>query len=196
MFRKILIQLLLFVILFAIIGYTFFSYFKKKDNLKDVNIENIGKIEPQIDEDTGTVIKDLRYSFTDLKGNVYLLVSKFGEVDLKNPDKIFMTNVIATINLVDTEPIKIVSKHANYNKSSHETSFFENVVVTHLMHNATSDNLDISFINNIATMYNNVIYNKPGTELIADKLEIDLITKNSRIYMYNEYERIKIIDKQ
>ncbi len=66
----------------------------------------------------------------------------------------------------------------------------------HLIHKATSENLDISFINNTALMYNNIIYNKPGTQLTADRLEIDLITKNSKILMDNQYERIKIIDKK
>ena len=68
--------------------------------------------------------------------------------------------------------------------------------MTHLIHKATSENLDISFSNNIALMYNNIIYNKPGTQLTADRLEIDLITKNSKIFMDNQYERIKIIDKK
>ena len=56
-----------------------------------------------------------------------------------------MTNVVATIYLVDSSPVKITSKHANYNKINHETSFFENVKMTHLIHKATSENLDISF---------------------------------------------------
>ena len=44
-------------------------------------------------------------------------------------------------------------------------------------------------------MYNNIIYNKPGTELFADRLEIDLLTKNSKIFMDNNSEKIKIINK-
>ena len=107
-----------------------------------------------------------------------------------------MTNVAATIYLIDSSPVKITSKYANYNKINHETSFFENVEVAHLIHKATSENLDISFSNNLALMYNNIIYNKPGTKLKADRLEIDLVTKNSKIFMDNEFEKIKIIDKQ
>ena len=108
----------------------------------------------------------------------------------------FMTNVKAIVYLKNSAPINIVSKYANYNKVSHETNFFENVEVTHLIHKATSENLDISFSNNTALMYNNIIYNKPGTQLTADRLEIDLITKNSKVFMDNQYERIKIIDKK
>ena len=44
-------------------------------------------------------------------------------------------------------------------------------------------------------MYNNVIYKKPGTKLTADRLNIDLVTKNSKIFMDNKSEKIKIIEK-
>ena len=123
-------------------------------------------------------------------------MSKVGKIDINNPDKIFMTNVVATIYLVDSSPLKITSNYANYNKINHETSFFENVNMTHLIHKATSENLDISFNDNLASMYNNIVYNKPGTNLKADRLEIDLITKNSKIFMDNKTEKIKIIDKK
>ena len=108
----------------------------------------------------------------------------------------FMTNVKALIHLKNSPPIKIVSKYANYNKIDHETNFFENVELTHLVHKATSENLDISFNSNKASMYKNIIYNKPGTQLTADRLEIDLITKNTKIFMDNKSKKIKIIDKK
>ena len=196
MYKKILIQFLLLIILFTIIFSTFFLYFNKKENLKISNLPIVEEKDSLIDDKTGTLIKDINYSFSDSSGNYYELLSGFGIVDINNSDKIFMTNVVATIYLVDSSPVKITSKHANYNKINHETSFFENVKVTHLIHKATSENLDISFKNNIASMYNNIVYNKPGTKLKADRLEIDLITKNSKIFMDNKTEKIKIIDKK
>ena len=196
MYKKILIQLLLLIILFTIIFSTFFLYFKKKENLKESNLPIIKEKKSLIDDETGTLIKDINYSFYDSAGNYYELLSEVGKVDINNSDKIFMTDVVATIYLVDSSPVKITSKHANYNKINHETSFFENVKVIHLVHKATSENLDISFTENVASMYNNIVYNKPGTKLKADRLEIDLITKNSRIFMDNKTEKIKIIDKK
>ena len=164
--------------------------------LKISNLPIFKEKESLIDDETGTLIKDINYSFSDSSGNYYELLSKVGKVDINNSDKIFMTNVVATIYLVDSSPVKITSKYANYNKINHETSFFENVKVTHLIHKATSENLDISFNDNLASMYNNIVYNKPGTNLKADRLEIDLITKNSKIFMDNKTEKIKIIDKK
>ena len=196
MYKKILIQFLLLITIFIIVFSTFFLYFNKKEKLKTSNLPITKEKESLIDDETGTLIKDISYSFSDLSGNYYELLSEVGKVDINNSDKIFMTDVVATIYLVDSSPIKITSKYANYNKINHETSFFENVKVTHLIHKATSENLDISFNDNLASMYNNIVYNKPGTNLKADRLEIDLITKNSKIFMDNKTEKIKIIDKK
>ena len=196
MYKKILIQFLLLITIFIIVFSTFFLYFNKKEKLEASNLPITKEKESLIDDETGTLIKDINYSFSDSSGNYYELLSEVGKVDINNSDKIFMTDVVATIYLVDSSPIKITSKYANYNKINHETSFFENVKVTHLIHKATSENLDISFNDNLASMYNNIVYNKPGTNLKADRLEIDLITKNSKIFMDNKTEKIKIIDKK
>ena len=196
MYKKIIIQLLLLAVLLVVITSFFYIYFEKKENFKEKNKTTIKNVESKIDDETGTLIKDIIYTFSDESENYYELFAEHGKVDIKDSEKMFMTNVKATIYLKNSAPINIVSKYANYNKVNHETNFFENVEVTHLIHKATSENLDILFNNNIALMYNNIIYNKPGTQLTADRLEIDLITKNSKIFMDNQYERIKIIDKK
>ena len=43
---------------------------------------------------------------------------------------------------------------------------------------------------NLVRMSRNVVYKKPGYNLSADILEIDLITKNIKIYMMNEYKKV------
>ena len=196
MYKKILIQFLLLTTIFIIVFSTFFLYFNKKEKLKASSLPIIKEKESLINDETGTLIKDINYSYYDTSGNYYELLSEVGKIDINNSDKIFMTNVVATIYLVDSSPVKITSKYGNYDKINHETSFFENVKVTHLIHKATSENLDISFNDNLASMYNNIIYNKPGTNLKADRLEIDLITKNSKIFMDNKTEKIQIIDNK
>ena len=195
--KKTLIQFFLLLVLFSIIFFTFFSYFYKKENAENIIDTHLQKkkIETEINNETGTLINDINYTFSDAKGNNYQLFSEFGKVNIDNPNIVFMTNVTATIYLTGSSPVKITSKFANYNKLDHETNFFENVKLTYVNHEATSQNLDLSFKNNLASMYNNIIYKKPGTKLTADRLNIDLITKNSRIFMDNKYEKIKIINK-
>ena len=194
--KKTLIQFLLLLLLLSIVAYTFFFYFYKKENLKENKVQISKSAEPEINDETASLIKGISYSFNDPNGNSYQILSEFGKIDLEKPESMFMTNVVATIKLNDSNPVTIVSKFANYNKTNHETNFFENVEVTHLIHKANSENLDISFKNNIAIMYNNVVYTKPGTQLIADRLEIDLISKNTKILMDNKSEKIKIIDNK
>ena len=195
MYKKIIIQFLLLIILLTIITSVFLIYFNKQKNIEKTTLKTTKLIESKIDKETGTLIEDINYSFSDPSGNYYELFSEYGKVDIKDSSKMLMTDVKASIYLKDSSPIYIVSKYANYNKIDHETNFFEDVKVTHLIHKATSENLDVSFTNNIALMYKNVIYNKPGTSLTADRLEIDLITKNSKIFMDNETEKIRIINK-
>ena len=38
-----------------------------------------------------------------------------------------------------------------------------------------------------------IIYKNLNTKLLADKMEIDLITKNSKIFMNNNSDTIKIV---
>ena len=192
--KKVIIQLLLLIVLFGIIISVFFLYFNEEKNIKESNTITNKTIETEIDSETGTLIKDLNYSFSDPSGSYYELFSELGEIDINDSDKMLMTNVTANIYLKNSSPIKIISKYANYNKINHETNFFVNVELTHLLHKATSEYLDISFNNNKASMYENIVYNNPGTKLTADKLEIDLITKNTKIFMDNKSEKIKIIN--
>ena len=72
------------------------------------------------------------------------------------------------------------------------TKLKENILITYLEHNIETNNLDLSFEKNIAKAYNKVIYNNNNTKLYADILEIDLITKNSKIFMNEDYKKINI----
>ena len=196
MYKKIIIQLFLLLTLVTITTFVFFFYFKEKEILKENNIQMRKITELKINEETASLMKNMNYSFSDLNGNNYEILSEFGKVDINDPDKIFMTNVLATIHLKNESPIKIVSKFANYNKNDHETKFFENVKIMYKIHKVTSQNLNLSFKSNLVTMYNKIIYTKPGTKLFADQLQIDLLTKNSKIFMNNKFEKIKIINKK
>tara|TARA_B100000029_G_scaffold477964_1_gene523579 strand:+ start:870 stop:1460 length:591 start_codon:yes stop_codon:yes gene_type:complete len=193
MYKKIIIQLLLLTLLFGIMIAVFLLYFNDPEKIVEPKLTPKEKVVAKIDDKTNTLITDLNYSYSDLSGNNYELFSDYGKIDINNSDEIHMTNVVAKIHLKNSSPITINSKYAYYDKSNHNTKFFENVVLSHLIHKATSENLDISFNDNLASMYNNIIYKKPGTQLNADRLEIDLISKNTKIFMDDKSEKIKII---
>ena len=191
--KKTLIQLFLFS-LFIFLSIFSYSKYLKKDSQKLI-INDSEKITPTKKFESN-LISDLRYFSVDDKGNKYEIKSEYGEMGLDNSDIILMTNVIATINIYNSEPIIITSNFAKYNVKNYDTKFEKNVLVKHIDNKVNAENLDLSFQNNLMSMYNNIVYQSPDTKLIADKLEIDLITKDSKIVMNNKKRKIKIIKKK
>jgi len=191
--KKTLIQLFLFS-LFIFLSIFSYSKYLKKDSQKLI-INDSEKITPT-KKFKSNLISDLRYFSVDDKGNKYEIKSEYGEMGLDNSDIILMTNVIATINIYNSEPIIITSNFAKYNVKNYDTKFEKNVLVKHIDNKVNAENLDLSFQNNLMSMYNNIVYQSPDTKLIADKLEIDLITKDSKIVMNNKKRKIKIIRKK
>jgi hypothetical protein len=191
---KILIQLLLFIILISTATTYYYFY---KNNKTNVNVDKINSDdEISVSGNSSNVIKNISYTSTDNMGNKFKIKSEIGEINFDNTNIVYMTNVEAVINLINSDPIIIKSNYANYNKTNYETNFKENVLVTYQIHKITSQNLDLSFQDNLATIYNKVVYDDRSVKLGADILKIDLITKNSKIFMYNEYKKIKVTNQK
>ena len=191
--KKILIQLFLFSLFIFLSVFSYYKYFKKDPQI-------LKKIESQKNLPTknleSNLISDLRYFSMDDKGNRYEIKSEFGEIGTTNPDIIFMTNVIAKIDIYDADPIIITANFAKYNAKNYDTNFTKNVLVKYVDNKLNGENLDLSFQNNLMLMYNSIIYQNPDTTLLADKLEIDLITKDSKIIMNDKKSKIKMIRKK
>ena len=186
---KILIQLLLFIILASTVAIYYHFY---KDNKTNANVNKINNNKISINKNSSNLIKNISYASMDNLGNKFSIKSEMGEINIDNPVIVNMTNVEAIINLINSDPIIIKSNYAKYNKTNYETNFKEDVLLTYQAHTITSQNLDLSFENNLATIYNKIVYDSNNIKLSADILEIDLITKNSKIFMDNEYKKIKI----
>ena len=107
-----------------------------------------------------------------------------------------MTSVKAIIEITNSKPIIITSNFAKYNVKNYDTNFTKNVLVKYIDNKLNAENLDLLFQDNFMSMYNNIIYQNLNTKLFADKLKIDLITKDSKIIMNDEKNKIKIIVKK
>ena len=191
--KKILIQLFLFSLFLFLSIFSYYKYFNKesqnvKKTIPDKNL-------PTKDIETN-LITDLRYFSIDDEGNKYEITSEFGEIGFDNPNLIFMTNVKATIRIYNSDPIIITSNFAKYNVKNYDTNFKENVLVKHVDNKLNAENLDLSFQNNLMSVYNNIVYQNLDSKLLADKLEIDLITKDSKIIMNDIEKKIKILIKE
>jgi hypothetical protein len=179
--------------LFAIIIILTYSFYKTYFNQEPISKVSKNIKDESVSENKSNMIHSIEYNTKDEEGNSYIIKSKKGEFNLEDIDIILMKDVTAVITMTNSTPIKIYSDNAIYNKSNYNTNFYDNVLVNYMVHNIASDNLDLLLKKNLATFSNNIIYKNLNTELEADKIEIDLITKKSKIFMDNKSKKVKII---
>ena len=212
MWKKISIQLILLSIVFFSIFYVYKFYFKTKDNIKidqsdivqNKSSDDINNNKSNFDIDDKTnadvdnqnnLIKNLSYFSKDNLGNEYIIESKYSELNLDNVDIISMESVSAKIIMVNSKPIYVTSNFAIYNNENYETTFTDNVLIVYLDNKIRCEKFHISIKNNFANVTDNVIYENPKGKLIADTIEIDLITKNSKIFMIDKSKKVMVLNK-
>ena len=190
---KTLFQVFLIFLALFISSIFYFKYFHKKNISKIVN-EGEKKIDKN-DITIGNTVKDILYESIDSEGNNYVINSDFGTFSDKNQEEILMTNVTATIIFKNGNQVDLKSKRAKYNTINSNTNFFDNVYLKFLNHSINSDNIDVLFTDSKLEAYNNLVYRNSDINLIADKVELDLLTKNSKIFMFDN-SKVKIIKEQ
>ena len=189
--KKVLIQLFLFLIILVTCLFFYRIFFKNSDIELSNTKENQQNDKVLLDGGNNQ-INEIIYKSNYSENNKYTVSAEFGELQQDNPDLMLLTNVKAVIILNDSDTIEISSNKANYNSLSYDTNFYQNVLVTFDNHQIYSDNFDLFFDKKISTIYNNVIYKNFNTTLRADKIDIDLLTKDSKIYMLNKSKKVKI----
>ena len=187
MTRKIYIQLSLILILLFISLFVFLKYFKKT-NLKSEFKQNT----EQTISSSESLIEDLKYVSTDKEGNEYKIEAKIGNIDKADPDIIYLENVIAVISLRDSNYIEIESKFAKYNTKKFDTLFNDSVSINYGEHLLKSEYLDLSFEKSLVSIYDNVRYLSGISSLSADKAEIDILNKKTKIFMENPNDKVQI----
>ena len=187
MIKKIYIQLFLIFVFLIISLFLFFKYFKKS------SFESNSKTNITQNLNTGeSLIEDLKYLSVDKAGNEYKIEAKKGNIDKTNPDIIYLENVEAIILMQNSELISIKSNYAKYNTKSFDTLFNDSVSVDYGEHFLKSEFLDLSFENNLVSIYDNVRYLSGISSLKADKAEIDILNKNTKIFMEDPNKKIQI----
>jgi lipopolysaccharide export system protein LptA len=182
-------RVFIFIIILAV-GFFFIysNYFQKEKNNQNINLE----AEEEISTNSN-IIKDIKYSSKDLKGNEYIILADEGEIDLDNSDIIFLKNVKAFINLIEkNETITVVSDFGKYNTINYDTIFSQNVKIQYQDNTITGDYLDFSMKKNLLIISKNVVYTNPTNILKADVVELDTITKDTKIFMHNSKDKVNI----
>ena len=190
MSKKTGLQVLLVLLIIAIFLWFYLKYFT--DNFED--IKESPAVE-KIDENhnsNSTYINDINYISSDAKGNKYQITAKQAEIKIENSDVMFLREVVAFIYIKDSDVVKITSNLGKYNSKNYDTIFSGNVIVINSEHKVTGEYLDFSFFSNLGTFTTNVIYTGEKTNLFADKIEMNLTTKDTKIFMNDAGKKVLI----
>ena len=184
--KYIILILIIFLLISALI--VFLKYSKK---------ESVSKIEEKILEEPykSNIMEDVSYLSKDAKGNEYIVNASKGEIDYDRPNIIYLTDVIAFIKLTNSNDVTITSDFGKYNTNNFDTIFSKNVEINYLDNKITGEYLDFSMQRNSMIISRNVIYTNLENILKADVIEIDITTKNTKIFMFQDSKKVNIKSK-
>ena len=187
--KKTTIQILLIFLIFLFSILFYLKYFKNSQKIS----ENIPKEEQQSitnQNDNSTYIDNVNYISSDSRGNRYQITAEQAEIKIEDPDVMLLENVVAYIFNKDSDTAMITSNFGVYNSKNYDTIFSENVIILYPGHKITGEYLDLSFLKNLGTISKDVIYKGEKTSLFADKVEINLTTKDTKIFMDDKNKKV------
>ena len=189
--KKTTIQILLIFLIFLFSILFYLKYFKNSQKIS----ENIPKEDKQIitsQNDNSTYIDNVNYISSDTRGNRYQITAEQAEIKIEDSDVMLLENVVAYIFIKDSDTIMITSNFGVYNSKNYDTIFSENVIILYPGHKITGEYLDLSFLKNLGTISKDVIYKGEKTSLFADKVEINLTTKDTKIFMDDKNKKVLV----
>ena len=187
------------VAIFFIIIILFFSLliylkiFKKNEELK---VDSVTSTILEDSSSNSNIMKDVNYVSKDSKGNEYIINALEGEIDYSDSNTIYLTDVSALIKLTNSNNIKITSKYGKYNTINFDTIFSKNVIINYLDNKITGEYLDFSINRNTMIITRNVIYTNLENILKADVAEINIKTKDTKIFMYENKKKVKLQNRK
>ena len=188
--KKIVKIFLIFLVILTLSIWIYSNFFKKMD---------INETLENNTEDTiysSNLMENVNYSSIDADGKEYIITALKGEIDYANPNIIYLTKVKALIKLKNSQNVSIISEYGKYNSESYDTIFSKNVKINYLDHKITGEYLDFSLERNLMLISKKVIYSNLDNILKADVIEIDIKTKNTKIFMYEEDKKVKVKNKE
>ena len=191
---KKIVKILFFFIFLTSLMYIFYDKYYKIDKSNTVSppidtIDNSGDTNLTYNSN---IIEDVNYKSTDAQGNQYIISAKRGEIDYSEPNILFLTDVTALIKLKSSERIEITSDFGKYNSNNFDTIFSKNVLINYLDNRIKANYLDFSLEKNLMIISGKVIYNNLENILEADAVEINIKTKDTKIFMYENKKKVNI----
>ena len=182
--KKFIISLI--IIFLIAIALSYFKNLKKKET--KVIQENVLTKIPY----SSNIIENVYYSSKDARGNEYIIEASKGEIDYNNSNVVFLSNVRGLIKLNNTNDITITSEYGKYNTDNFDTIFSKNVIINYLDNKISGEYLDFSIKRNSMIISRQVVYTNLENILKADIVEIDIDTKDTKIFMFKSNEKVNI----
>ena len=184
------IQLFLFFSLIIISILFYRKYFLDVKPIQDLNL-NVQNETPE--QNTNNLIQNLRYDVRLNNNSEYTITADESEIMyVDDIELVSMNMVIAKFIDIDSSSLTITSDKAIFNNSNYNTNFEKNVKIIYLDNIILSNKLDLNFDKNIVTIYDNVVYQGLQGEIKTDNIVINLITKNTDIFMDNPKNKVKV----
>ena len=192
--RKKIILGISFIVFISFLTYFFYSKSSYKENLLKIEkVELIEKKNIELTEEkieSANVIQDVSYSAKDTKGNEYFLKASEGTIDQNQSNYIFLKSVKGVINLKNYDLIEISSNFGKYNINNYDTIFSKNVVISYLDNKIKGEYLDFSLDKKLMIVSKDVTIKNNKNSLSADVIEVNIETKDLKIFMYEEDKKI------
>ena len=206
--KKNFIQIFLLILLILITFFIFNTFYKTEKPLKSSKKIEFGDSLNSKSNQNKNIIQDIKYTSNNSNGDIFEILADYGEPSIELNNLMYLTKVEANIILKNKSNIKLTSDYANFNTKIFETTFIKNVKVFRNDETIFGDELYLVFDQtnevlknnsnadqNLIRISNNVIIKKPGNILKADVLEIDLISKNIKVFMNNKKNKVKAKSK-
>ena len=186
--KKIIIQIIILILIFFSV-FLFYKKYIKNDKVSKSEIKT--PISQNLPEDDSNLIYNMNYNSKDIENNQYFINSESGTMS-KNNSEFLMNIVNAKIILNDMTEINIYADNAIYNNMTYYTKFYGNVVAKHEKNTIYSQALDLNFEDNLATIYEDVLFQNLNSKIKTDKVEFDLKTKNILVLMNDKSKKVNI----
>ena len=182
--KKNFLQIFLVSLGILIIFLTYFEKDKKILSTKKIDEKEFEKIE-NVKEGLNT-FENITYEGLDSNNNKFIIDANYAEFTAEESNIIYMNGVVCKFFFKDGTILRINSNKAIYNNVSNDIDFEENVMMYYLENKLFSDKA--SFVNseNYLVVQGNVVGEGPQGDLVADKVNLDIIDKKMKISMYNE----------
>jgi len=186
-------KIFIFILPLAIIFFLFYFKSLKKNEIVKTNTEI--SIEKKTKEElkyNSNIIENVKYTSSDADGNRYTITALQGEIDYTNPNILYLTKVNGLIELKDSDDIEITSDYGKYNSQNFDTIFSKNVIINYLDNKIIGEYLDFSIEKNLLIISKKVIFTNLENILKADAIEMNIKTKDTKIFMYEDKKKVNI----